>query len=310
MRLRLRPALGVAPGEGGWVARVDAAARLPARVAGGEAGALVDPARPEDPRAGELTRRGGVRLGDGVQARPEVRREAPIAQQARPDLLPPRGVGSPAHDQAVVGAVVGGGHAGQDGDARAAVPGAAGGVPASRAAAQGLQHVRPLRVEGAGVAVRGTRRQRQPTDRGGLPHEDARGLPGCAGVGAAAQRERKAALRDGGEQHLVPVRGERHPAPLLHRAERPPGAPRGVGAGVRHAGDRQRTAVVAGADDDAPAGNGEGVGAVALIAAVEALPGKQGDAPAFRANGHADVGNAVGAALMGAQAGGDRLHAP
>ena len=124
-----------------------------------------------------------------------------------------------------------------------------------------------------------------------------------------AQQQRATAARDEGEQHLVPAGGEGDAGLRLRISELRPGVPGGVGAGIRDARDRERPAVIAGTDEGAIARGGEGVGTVLLIAAVEALPGEEGDAPAFGTDDDADVRKAVGAALVRSKGGGERFHA-
>ena len=309
VRLGLGPAVGIAAGEGGGMARIDAAASLAGGVAGGERGALIDAAGPEDARPAKLARRGSVGLSDGIEARPEIRGEASIAQEGRPHAFRTGRVGATADDQAVVGAVVHGCHAGEGGDASAAVPGEARGIPASPAATDALQRVRPLRVEGARVAIGGADAEGDPADSAVLLNEGLRRRPGGASVGAVAQQQRATAARDEGEQHLVPVGGEGDTGALLRISELRPGIPGGVGGGVGHAGNEECPAVVAGTDEGSAACHGEGVGTVLLIAAVEAFPGEEGDAPAFGTDDDADVRKAVGAALVRSKGGGERFHA-
>ena len=254
------------------------------------------------------SRGGGVGLGDDVQPGPEIRGEASIAQEGRPHAFRTGRVGATADDQAVVGAVVHGRDAGEGGDASAAVPGE-GGVPGASAATDALQRVRPLRVEGAAVAVGGADAEGDPADSAVLLNEGLRRRPGGASVGAVAQQQRATAARDEGEQHLVPVGGEGDAGLRLRISELRPGIPGGVGGGVGHAGNEECPAVVAGTDEGSAACHGEGVGTVLLIAAVEALPGEEGDAPAFGTDDDADVRKAVGAALVRSKGGGERFHA-
>ena len=307
MRLGFGPAIGIATHQGGRMARVDAAAGLPAGVAGGEAGTLIGAAGAEDAGTAELPRRGGVRFGDGVEAGPEVLGEAAIAEERGPDVFRARRVGAAARDEAVVEAIVYGGDAREGGNASAAVPGKSR-TPCAGAAPEALQDTGALRVEGAGVAVGGADGEGHPGDGRALPDERPCRLPGCAAVAAAAQHEGAATALDGGEQHLVAASGEGDAGLFLRNAESGPGSPAGVGAGVGDTRDGKRTGLVAGADEGAVAGEGEGVGAVGFVPAVEAFPGEEGNAPALGAHGDADVGEAVGTALVGSEGGGEGPH--